>query len=91
MRQLTVRGVDDSLHAALSDAAKQRGTSVNQFVLDLLNGHLGLASSRQADSPSFADLDHLAGTTMPGPPALSHLAWTSNAHPVPILLYARMS
>jgi hypothetical protein len=62
MRQLTVRGVDDSLHAALSDAAKQRGTSVNQFVLDLLNGHLGLASSRQADSPSFADLDHLAGT-----------------------------
>ncbi len=45
MRQITIRGVTDELALALEQEKKERGTSLNQAVLDLLRQGLGLTSA----------------------------------------------
>ena len=61
MTQLTVRGIDNNLHKELKSQAKQRGLSVNRYVVELLREATG-----QIESPNqpttYHDLDHLAGT-----------------------------
>jgi hypothetical protein len=57
MRQLTIRGVTDDLARALEQARKQRGSSLNQTVLELLRQGLGLSSNRFDNG-----LSKLAGT-----------------------------
>lgn len=55
---LTLRGMDDSLAAALRDEAHRRKTSMNALVLELVRQGLGLAERRSRNH----DLDALAGT-----------------------------
>ena len=62
MKQITVSGVDEALHGALSDEARSEGVSVNQYVLRLLRSALGLSPRRKKRPRAFTDLDHLAGT-----------------------------
>ncbi|MEA3336090.1 MAG: hypothetical protein U9R25_09300 [Chloroflexota bacterium] len=63
MKQLTVRGIDSTLHHRLKTEASQRGLSVNRYVLSLLRHALGLESGNGKEAPrSYHDLDHLAGT-----------------------------
>jgi plasmid stability protein len=64
MKQLTVRSVDEELHAALKQEAQRRGVSINRYVLQVLTEAAGLeiASMRPR---VYHDLDHLAGTWTP--------------------------
>lgn len=59
--QLTVRSVDDELHARLKHDAQQAGLSVNRYVLRLLRQSAGLTAASSQDI-QYHDLDHLAGT-----------------------------
>ena len=61
MTQLTVRGVDPTLHEKLKDAATRKGISINHLVLDILRQASGLIG-HPAKRPEFHDLDYLAGT-----------------------------
>lgn len=61
MARLTIRGVDDQLHAALKKAAREKGVSVNKVVLDALRQVTGLEPAG-GQSQRHHDLDHLAGT-----------------------------
>jgi len=61
MKQLTIRGVDDSLHAALRNGAKRRGLSMNRFILNLIREALGLENTAPQQPAEFHDLDSLAG------------------------------
>jgi hypothetical protein len=60
MKAITLRGIDEELEAALKNAAKENGESVNKTLLRLLRGALDL------DKPKlyreYHDIDHLAGT-----------------------------
>ena len=61
MAQLTVRNVDDRLHAALKREAQRRGISVSRYVLQVLAEAVEM--SRVLQQPeAYHDLDHLAGT-----------------------------
>jgi hypothetical protein len=60
--QLTVRGVDDLLHNKLRQEARQRGLSVNRYVLQLLREGVGIKRSYGAADIEYHDLDHLFGT-----------------------------
>ena len=62
MKQLTIRGVDDRLHAALSEAAAHEKQSVNKYVLKVLCERLGLLPDPDDREATYDDLDHLAGT-----------------------------
>ena len=62
MKQLTIRGVDDQLHGALSQAAARAGLSVNRYVLRLLGERLGILQEKGDQVVSYDDLNHLAGT-----------------------------
>ncbi|MCD4739536.1 MAG: type II toxin-antitoxin system HicB family antitoxin [Anaerolineae bacterium] len=64
MTQLTVRSVDESLHATLKREARQRGMSVNRYVVQVLSEVTGL-SANQVFSQEYHDLDYLAGTWTP--------------------------
>jgi len=55
---LTLRGMDDSLAAALREEAHRRKVSMNALVLALVRQGLGLAERRSLRH----DLDALAGT-----------------------------
>lgn len=57
MTQLTVRGVDPTLHEKL------RGVSINHLVLDILRQASGLIV-QSGKRPEYHDLDYLAGTGM---------------------------
>ena len=61
MNQLTVRNVDDSLHAALKSEARRHGMSVNRYVVQILTEVVGLGRNQKL-SQEYRDLDHLAGT-----------------------------
>ncbi len=64
MKQLTIRGMDPVLRAALEKEAGRRGLSLNRSVLLLLRRALGLVTDEEEerDTAVFDDLDHLAGT-----------------------------
>ena len=62
MARLTVRGVDAQLHRALKKAAREKGVSVNQVVLDALRQAVSLVPVGGQSQQRRHDLDHLAGT-----------------------------
>ena len=64
MKQLTVRSVDEKLHAALKQEAQQRGVSVNRYVLQVLTEATGLETVSMRPRV-YHDLDHLVGTWTP--------------------------
>lgn len=57
MKTLTVRGITPELEKALRKEKERRGASINQIVLDLLAGGLGL----QPGKPRSNGLADLAG------------------------------
>jgi plasmid stability protein len=61
MKQLTVRGVDDKLHATLKREARERGISMNRYVVRVLKQAVGHNQGPQEPRISH-DLDHLAAT-----------------------------
>ncbi|HMW22620.1 MAG TPA: hypothetical protein PKC59_04220 [Burkholderiaceae bacterium] len=64
MAQLSIRGLDDSVLAALKQRAAADNASVNSVVLKLLDEALG-RSPRSAVPRRHSDLDELAGTWSP--------------------------
>ena len=62
MQQLTVRGFDDELSAAIQRLAKREGISLNQAVLRLLRKGAGLADRGAGRAKVGNSLDHLIGT-----------------------------
>ena len=62
MQQLTVRGFDDRLEAAIRDLARREGISLNQAVLRLLRRGAGVSEAGQRDNTIGDGLDDLAGT-----------------------------
>ncbi len=64
MKRLTVRNIDDRLHAALKREARQRGMSVNRYVLQVLAEATG-GGTAPMHAQVYHDLDHLAGTWTP--------------------------
>ncbi len=61
MTQLTVRGIDKDLHKEIKLNAKQRGLSVNKYVVELLREATGQFEPT-SEIVVYHDLDHLAGT-----------------------------
>ena len=61
MTQLTVRGVDSTLHEKLRAAAASKGVSINHLVLEILRQASGLVI-QSGKRPEYHDLDYLAGT-----------------------------
>ena len=60
MMQLSIRGVDEKLSAALKREAKRRDTSVNKTIIRLLAEAVGTAP--QQERPAIHhELDHLFG------------------------------
>ena len=62
MQQLTVRGFDDELSAAIQGLAKREGISLNQAVLRLLRKGAGLADHGAGRAMVGSSLDHLFGS-----------------------------
>lgn len=62
MARLNVRGVDAQLHGALKKAAREKGVSVNQVVLDALRQAVGQEPVGGQSHQRRHDLDYLAGT-----------------------------
>lgn len=60
-KQITIRSVDPKLDAALKREARRRSMSVNQTILTLLRGAIGLRA-RDGRVREHDDLDALAGT-----------------------------
>ena len=58
--QLSIRGVDEKLSAALKREAKRRDTSVNKTIIRLLAEAVGTAP-RQERHSVHNELDHLFG------------------------------
>ncbi len=56
-----VRGIDDYLADCLKKVAREKNTSLNTLILNLLRQSLGL-SAKQPISNVYHDLDKLAGT-----------------------------
>ena len=62
MNQLTVRGLDDELSAAVRRLAKREGISLNQAALKLLRKGAGLTGGAGGADTIGASLDYLIGT-----------------------------
>ena len=62
MNQLTVRGFDDELSAAMRGLAKREGISLNQAALRLLRKGAGLTDSKSNPNAIGSSLDDLFGT-----------------------------
>ena len=60
MQTITVRGLDPALAIKLKQAAKKKGKSVNQFVLDTIKKHLGEEKEKKFTIVHH-DMDHLFG------------------------------
>lgn len=58
MSTLTIRGLEPEVTEALKQVARQRGISVNRFVLTTLKDHLGLGQCKA----EHHDLDQFFGT-----------------------------
>lgn len=61
MGPISIQGVDEQLSALLKQQAAKARTSVNQFILDTLNKHVGLAKEKKF-TEEYDDLDHLFGS-----------------------------
>ena len=61
MKQLTVRGFDDDLEAAMRRCAQREGVSLNKAALRLLRKGDGLSEIAGADDSIGSSLDHLIG------------------------------
>lgn len=62
MKQLTVRGFDDSLAARIRSLAEREGISLNQSVLRLLRRGAGLTDHAGDAGTVGPSLDHLIGS-----------------------------
>ncbi|MDE2768977.1 MAG: hypothetical protein OXO54_09825 [Chloroflexota bacterium] len=62
MRQLTIRGFDDDLSAAIQGLARREGISLNKAALRLLRKGAGLADGSEGRRKIGSSLDHLIGT-----------------------------
>ena len=60
MKVITIRGVEPILAAKLKQAAKERGKSVNQFIIEMLKENFGLQKKKKY-TVLHHDLDHLFG------------------------------
>jgi hypothetical protein len=60
MHAISLRAIDDALFEKLKETAKERTTSVNKTIQDILREHLGL--SQPKTFTEYHDLDHLFGT-----------------------------
>ena len=60
MGSISIRGLDDELSSLLKKAAATEKMSVNQFVLETIKKHLGLAKEKRF-SHEWHDLDGLFG------------------------------
>ena len=61
MNQLTVRGFDDELSAAMQGLARREGISLNQAALRLLRKGAGLTDSEKNPNAIGSSLDDLFG------------------------------
>ena len=62
MKQLTVRGFDDELSAAIQRLARREGISLNKAALRLLRRGAGLDKGTAGRGKVGNSLDHLIGT-----------------------------
>lgn len=62
MYQLTIRGIDDELSAAIRRLARREGISLNQAALQLLRKGVGLSDSVSGADIVGPSLDHLIGS-----------------------------
>lgn len=60
MPNLSVRGVGDAALEKIKSAARQRGVSVNAYLVELIQREAGFATA--GHRPRHHDLDALAGT-----------------------------
>jgi hypothetical protein len=60
MKSMTVRGIDSVLAQKLSRAAKERGESVNQLVVETIRKSFGINKEKRV-SRVYDDLDALFG------------------------------
>ena len=60
MKTITLRGIDEELSSALTQAAQRTGKSINQFVLDCLRSDVGLKKAPRFTA-TYHDLDDLFG------------------------------
>ena len=59
MTQITIRGMDDEVEERIRRMAREKGTSLNKVILDMINRHTGLKEKRQ--EPTGKSLRKLAG------------------------------
>jgi hypothetical protein len=60
MKTMTLRGIDPVLSEKLMTTAKQKGKSINQFILDTIKTQLGLLKEKRHSGEHY-DMDHLFG------------------------------
>lgn len=60
MKTVTIRGVEPEVADKLKAAAAKQGKSINQLVLEIVKGNLGLKKERKF-SRGYDDLDGLFG------------------------------
>jgi hypothetical protein len=61
MKTITLRGIDEELSSALTQAARRDEKSINQFVLDRLRSDVGLKKEPRFTA-TYHDLDDLFGS-----------------------------
>ena len=60
MKTMTIRGLEPRLAEKLKQIAREKGKSVNQLVIDLIQEHLGM-KKQKLYSREYDDLDGLFG------------------------------
>ncbi len=60
MKVLTIRNISSEVSDKLKLAAKKKGKSVNQYVVDLITQQIGISKQKKYTN-QFDDLDHLFG------------------------------
>ncbi|MDA3940717.1 MAG: toxin-antitoxin system HicB family antitoxin [Spirochaetia bacterium] len=61
MKVITIRGVEPILSEKLKQAAKEKGKSVNQFIIEMLKENFGLQKKKKY-TVLHHDLDNLFGS-----------------------------
>ena len=60
MKVITVRNVEPSVSEKLKLEARKQGKSINQFIIDMIEQHLGFKKKKKYTN-IYSDLDHLFG------------------------------